>query len=401
MRINVYQKAQVSFLSFIVLLLVANSVLTPLVLAQNEPTLSIEIDDYNTQNEIIENTIFEGKSYDVIVNAYNETGFIFDVLDVNVSFLGSFYNTSTGFITLQAPLFEKYKSFNITAIKAGYLKAELEITVMKGKLSIVADRGTIEEKKEFQVTVEDQDHKPIEGALVYVTPEANPVITDLLGVAYIQAPDVKMLTTVTIQVIKSGYFPGSTIIRVENAEGFVFNLYDSKFLQILPILIAVFVVIFAMVYVVWHQKRTPMIPRETTRMESADVPNTFQQKKYGQGFKNDSAVFQVKEKRNISLSPPQSKVEEIRIPMQRKIKETTILSKEKEAERILEHPKKEQDDWFKGQDYMRYKIDELTGKIDQKTDGKWFEGEHDTQYKVDETLRKNLKKKKIDEEDIK
>ena len=50
---------------------------------------------------------------------------------------------------------------------------------------------------------------------------------------------------------------------------------------------------------------------------------------------------------------------------------------------------------------MRYKIDELTGKTDQKTEGKWFEGEHDIQYKVDETLRKNLKKKKIDEEDIK
>ncbi|VVB60257.1 Uncharacterised protein [uncultured archaeon] len=395
-----YQKAQSSFLSLIVLLFMANSVLTPFVLAQNEPTLSIEIDDSNTQNEIIENTIFEEKSYDVIVNAYNETGFIFDVLDVNVSFLGSFYNTSTGFITLQAPLFEKFKSFNITATKDGYLKAELEITVMKGKLSIVADRGTIEEKKEFQVTVKDQDNKPVADAFVYVTPETNPVVTDLQGVAYVLAPDVEMITTATIQVNKSGYFPGSTNIRIENAEGFAFDLTESQFLQILPILIAVLVVIFAIVYVLWRQKRTPMIPHQTIQIESDEILHTFQQEKQGQRFKNKPTIFFEKEKRNISVSPPQPRVEEIRIPVQGKKKETTVLSDETEVEPVSENQKKEQNEWFKGQDYMRYKIDELTGKIDQQTDGKWFEGEHDIEYKVDKTLKKSFKKKKI-EEDIK
>ncbi|MCX6671812.1 MAG: Ig-like domain-containing protein [Euryarchaeota archaeon] len=393
-----YQKAQICFLSLIVLLLVVNSVSTSIVSAQDEPALSIEIDDSNTQNEIIENTIFEGKSYDVIVNAYNETGFIFDVLDVNVSFLGSSYNTSTEFVTLQAPLFEKYESFNITATKDGYLKAELEITVMKGELSIVADRGTIEEKKEFQVTVKDQNNKPVADALVYVTPEANPVITDLQGVAYALAPDVEMVTTATIQVIKSGYFPGSTNIRIENAEGFAFNLTESQFLQILPILIAVLVVIFAIVYVLWRQKRTSMIPHQTTRIKPTDIPHTFQQKKQGQRFKNEPAIFP--EKRDISISIPQSRVDEIRIPVQRKKKETSIVSEETKVGPVSENQKKEQNEWFKGQDYMRYKIDELTGKIDQKTDGKWFEGEHDIKYKVDETLKKNLKKKKVDEEDI-
>jgi len=401
MRIIVYQKAQSSFLSLIVLLLVVNSVLTPLVLAQNEPALSIEIDDSNTQNEIIENTIFEGKSYDVIVNAYNETGFIFDVLDVNVSFLGSSYNTSTGFITLQAPLFEKDKSFNITATKDGYLKAELEITVMKGKLSIIADRGTIEEKKEFQVTVKDQDNKPVANASVYVTAEANPVKTDIQGVAYVLAPDVEMVTTATIQVNKSGYFPGSTNIRIENAEGFAFDLTESQFLQILPILIAVLVVIFAIVYVLWRQKRTLMIPHQTIKIKSDDIPHTFQQENQGQRFKNKPTIFFEKEKRDISISVLQSRVEEIRIPVQGKKKETTILSDETNVEPVSENQKKEQNEWFKGQDYMRYKIDELTGKIDQQTDGKWFEGEHDIEYKIDETLKKSFKKKKIREEDVK
>jgi hypothetical protein len=50
---------------------------------------------------------------------------------------------------------------------------------------------------------------------------------------------------------------------------------------------------------------------------------------------------------------------------------------------------------------MRYKLDEITGKIDQQTDGKWFEGEKDSKYKVDETLKKGWKKKKGEDEDEK
>ena len=71
------------------------------------------------------------------------------------------------------------------------------------------------------------------------------------------APDVEMVTTATIQVNKSGYFPGSTNIRIENAEGFAFDLTESQFLQILPILIAVLVVIFAIVYVFMATKKNP------------------------------------------------------------------------------------------------------------------------------------------------
>jgi hypothetical protein len=401
MRINVYQKSQMSFLSLVVLLLLASTLFFPQICAQDIPTLYIEIYDSNTENEIIENTIFEGKSYDIIVNTYNETGLIFDLPDVNVSFLGLSYNTSKEFVTLQAPRLEEYESFVITATKEGYLTAELVITVMKGELSIVTNRNTIEEKNEFQVTVKDQDNKPVEGAFVYVIPEADPVVTNLQGIAYVRAPVVEMVTIVTIQVVKSGYFPGSTDIRVENMEGFAFNISESQFLQILPVLIAVLVVIFSIVYVLWRQKRTPMIPHQPTRIGPADVPDTSQEEKQGYRFKGESATFSEKEKRGISISTPLTRVEEIRIPMQGKKKETTILSEKKEVEGISEYQNKEQDDWFKGQDYMRYKLDELTGKIDQKTDGKWFEGEQDIQYKIDKTLRKNFKKKKSNEKEVK
>jgi hypothetical protein len=89
-----------------------------------------------------------------------------------------------------------------------------------------------------------------------------------------------------------------------------------------------------------------------------------------------------------------------------KANQQDILNERKEASQVQplnqvqEDENKHSDDWFKGQDYMRYKIDELTGKIDQKTDGKWFEGEQVTKSKVDEALKKNLKKKKVNGDSV-
>jgi hypothetical protein len=399
MRITVYQKAQMSFLSLIALLLLVNTLFISTTSAQDEPALIIEIYDSNDWNESVGTILFEGRNYDLTVSTENESV----ILGVNITFLGMTYLTSLAepFITVEAPRFDEYDSFVITATNEGYLTAAVQITVLKGELSIVADRGTIEEKKEFQVTVKDQDNKPVEGALVYITTDAAPIKTDLQGMVYAQAPEVEMITTATIQVIKSGYLPGSTTIRIENVEGSIFELTESKFLQILPILIAILVVIFAIAYVLLRQKRNPTIPHQSKRAGSSDAPQKYQQEKLGQRSKNEPALFPGNEKSDVSISRSASRVEEIRIPVQAKTKETTYLSEEKEPEDVSEDRKKEQDEWFKGQDYMRYKLDELTGKIDQKTDGKWFEGERDSKYKVDETLKKSSKKKKVGEEDIK
>jgi hypothetical protein len=399
MRIPVYQKTLMSFLSLIILLLVVNTIVTPSVSAQDEPALIIEIYDSNDWNESAGTIVFEKRNYDITVSTENESV----ILGVNITLLGRTYLTSITepFITVESPRFDESDSFIITATKEGYLPDSVEVTVLKGELSIIADRGTVEEKKEFQVTVKDQDDTPVEGALVYVTEDATPILTDLQGIAYVHAPEVETITTETIQVIKSGYLPGSTIIRVENVEGSIFDLSESRFLQILPILIAVLVVIFAIVYVFLRQKRTPKIPHQAKGDKSTDDPRMYHQEKQKQWFKNGSEAYPATEKRDLSVSTLEPRVEEIRIPTQAKKKETTYLSEEKEPEQTSDDQKKQQDEWFKGQDYMRYKLDELTGKIDQKTDGKWFEGEHGSKYKVDETLKKNVKKKKTDENDNK
>jgi hypothetical protein len=247
------------------------------------------------------------------------------------------------------------------------------------------------------VTVTDQDNNPVQDALVYVTEDATPLLTDQQGSVVIQAPETEMVTTATLYVIKSGYLSGSTTIRIENVQATLFNIPESQFFQMLPVLLAVLVVIFSVLYVLIRKRSTAKEPLRSVHRTESEQPlssHTAQR----QQFKTESTRYPKAVTRDFSASNPESRVEEIRIPVQTKKKETTIITEQKEDVQISEDETKHPDEWFKGQEYMRYKIDELTGKIDQKTDGKWFEGEQDTKYKVDETLKKNLKKKKIDED---
>jgi len=399
MRIRVYKKTLINFLSLILLMLIVSTIFSPTAFSQDEPELLIEVYDSNNWNESSGAIVFEGKSYDITVSTENESV----ILGVNITLLGTTYLTSLSepYITVEIPPFDESRPFIIiNATKEGYQPGTIELSVLKGELTIVADRGVVEENKEFQITVTDQDNNPVEDALVYVTEDASPIHTDLQGKAIAQAPEIEIFTTTTIQVIKSGYLPSSTTIRIENVEKSFFNLTESKFLQILPVLLAILVVIISILYVFLRQKRAPTKMPQNTQGKTPDEPRPSHKEKQ-QRSKTETARYPEKEKRNLSSSNLEPRVEEIRIPVQSKKKETTILPEEKTDEQVLEDENKHSDEWFKGQDYMRYKIDELTGKIDQKTDGKWFEGEQDTKYKVDEALKKNLKKKKVDEDSVK
>jgi hypothetical protein len=397
MRITVNQKDHRSFLYFIVLLLVVSSLFLPVVSAQEEKSLYIELFDNYTSQRLEGNVFFEGKKYDIVIGAEGEVGFAYDV---TVTALGATYITSEELpvVTIEAPRFDEYDSFVITASKGGYLPADIEITVLKGELIITIDRGTVEEKKEFQVTVRDLDTNPVEGAMVYTDPDAAPVLTDVRGIAYLDAPEVDKDTIITIQVLRSGYEPGSITLRVENVGGLALDFTGLTLLQMIPILFAIVAVIFAIVYVRWRKTRTPRGAPEMKTRPSEELEEFLEEEKIekrDRKFEKEPALYPVKERRNVTISTPDPKVEEIRIPLQEKKKETTILSREQEKASSV--PRKDDEEWFKGQEYMRYKLDELTGKIDQKTEGKWFEGERDGKYKVDETLKKSSKKKKVDE----
>lgn len=392
MRITVYQRTFICFLNCIVAFIFVSTVFGVVTVAQEEPTLIIDVFDSEDWNEEAGTIIFEGKTYDITVSTYDESV----ILGANLSILGTTYVTSLTepYVTIDAPVFEETDSFVITASKEGYQTASLELAVLKGELFVVTDRTVVEEKQQFQVTVTDQNNEPVQGAFVYVTDDAAPISTDLQGKAVVSAPETDMFSSATIQVIKSGYLPGSTSIRIESVQGSFFELTEPQFLQILPILLAILVVILSIIYVLFRQKKNQHTPQQKQKEPLSDNPSQSQEK---QRFQNKPARYPETEKRDLSVSTLEPRVEEIRIPVQAKKKETTYLSEENEQKEDPSEQKKQQDEWFKGQDYMRYKLDELTGKIDQKTDGKWFEGEHDTKNKVDEALKKNLKKKKIDE----
>jgi hypothetical protein len=398
MRITVYQKTVMyHFLGFLFVCLILSLGFVPLIRAQDEATFLIKVYDSEDWNEQVGTILFERKSYDVIVSATNET----DIYGVNITFLGETFQTSSEipYITFDAPDFDKTDSFVITASKEGYQNATLELTVLRGELFIVSDHDNVEEKTKFQVTVTDQDDAPVEGALVYVTEDASPISTDLNGHALVSAPEIDVINTATIQVVKSGYLPGFTSIRLENAQGSILWLTEPQFLQVLPILLAILVVIFSILYVFFRQRKTQNTPLSHKSMNNSRESKSQIKKepRENNDYVHSSGIV----KKDFSSTGLEPRVEEIRIPVQAKKKETTYLSEEKEQEPAGEGQKNQQDEWFKGQDYMRYKLDELTGKIDQKTDGKWFEGEHGTKYKVDEALKKNLKKKKADETNTK
>jgi hypothetical protein len=395
MRITVYQNIPRYFLGLLLFFLVGTMMFSSSGFSQDEPELLIDVYDSSDPNESVGAIIFEGRSYDITVYTEDEPV----ILGVNITYLDTTYQTSLSepYITVEAPLFDESDFVVITATKDGFQPATIELTVLKGELSIVTDRVIVEEKKEFRVTVTDQDNNPVQDALVYVTEDATPLLTDQQGSVVIQAPETEMVTTATLYVIKSGYLSGSTTIRIENVQATLFNIPESQFFQMLPVLLAVLVVIFSVLYVLIRKRSTAKEPLRSVHRTESEQPlssHTAQR----QQFKTESTRYPKVVTRDFSASNPESRVEEIRIPVQTKKKETTIITEQKEDVQISEDETKHPDEWFKGQEYMRYKIDELTGKIDQKTDGKWFEGEQDTKYKVDETLKKNLKKKKIDED---
>jgi hypothetical protein len=395
MRNPVYKKTLTNFLGFILLMLIGSILIYPSVISQDEPKLIIEVYDSNDWNESAGSIVFEGKSYDITVSTENDTV----ILGVNITVFGTTYftNLSNPFITIEMPPFEQSNLCTITATKQGYQSDILELEILKGELTIKTDQITVKEHSDFFVNVTDQNNKPVEGALVYMNQDISPLPTDANGKAMIQAPETQMLATVTIQTLKNGYLPGSTSIRVENVEATIFNLTESKFLQILPVLLAILVVIIAVIYVLFKKRKEHPYPTKIMDQTASEIAPS-QHKEKQQHLNNASVRYPEPEKRTIASSASEPRVEEIRIPVQSKKKETTILTEEQINEQTKDEEIKHPDDWFKGQEYMRYKIDELTGKIDQKTDGKWFEGEQDTRYKVDEALKKNLKKKKIDQD---
>ena len=105
-------------------------------------------------------------------------------------------------------------------------------------------------------------------------------------------------------------------------------------------------------------------------------------------------TMDTKTKEKLQLPEKESRVEEIKIQRPEKKKEIKYVIDEEEAEKDKSNYKKDEYEWFKGKDHMKYKINELTGEIEEEMEEKWFEGVYDIKSQVDKKLKKNSKKYK-------
>ncbi|UCD13167.1 MAG: hypothetical protein JSW60_06305 [Thermoplasmatales archaeon] len=331
----------------------------------------------------------EGKKYYIAIGCEGEYGYVYNVI-VDIPWEAPYVTSEElPWITVETPDFEEYPEFVITAFKDEYISAEQEISVLKGKLSVTTDRGTVKEKESFSVIVWDQYNNKVEGCICYLDvdgSEGDSCSTGSNGIAYLIAPEVTDNAVINIKAFKGGYLSGSTTIRVESVS-------EGMFMDgLTPIITALIVLIFAMLFV--------RVKKEFLRTKYKPKVDLPKQKEKTDEYNKENLAGKVNPKK-IHLNkkideklPVMEKgpwVEEIRIHRPEKKKETKYVMEEakKDGPRL----KKGECEWFKGKDYMRYKIDELTGEIDGQTEGKWFEGVDNIKSKVDRKLKNSFRNK--------
>jgi len=330
----------------------------------------------------------EGKKYDIAVGCEDQYGYVYNVSICVPWEVQCITSEKLPWITIETPDFGEYPEFVITALKDGYTSAEQEIKVLKGELSVTTDRGTVKEKESFCVIVWDQNSNRVEGSTVYLDVDGSEDDSDITGsngMAYLTAPDVTDDVEINIKAFKEGYFVGSTTIRAENVP-------ESIFMDgLTPIIAAVLALIFAMLFVRVRKE----FPKPTIELKVDTPEKSIKNKK--ENFANEAYPIKTpsdaKAKEKLPLPEKEPRVEEIRIQRPEKKKETKYVVEKEEVEKVIPYHKKDEYEWFKGKDHMKYKINELTGEIEEQKEDKWFEGVYDIKSQVDKKLKKSSKKK--------
>ena len=388
---------------FIILLNVI--LISTTVIAQEEKSLWIALWDCEQQTylDISEGIIFfEGKQYDVEVVIENETGIGTRTDDVTIDLpWASFYIASgeeNKWITITTPNFGEYNEFVITVSKEGYNSVEEYVIVSKGDLFISTDRDTVPEDGSFSVTVADQNDEPISGVTLYIEGYEKAFdATNEKGKTVIDAPEVDRDVEINITAIKSGYFPSSDTIHVENVNQPIIDDFISTIFEVSPIAFALFLVIFAMLFVRFR-KKTPILLSTSNTDVSQINEKPLRDKKESWSQKNRSYKQTKQINKKMGEEPASTKgshVEIIRIHSRDdKNKETKNISENKKGlKKALPLNKKNEYEWFNGTDAMKYKIDKLTGNVTEKPADKWFVGEDNIRFKVDKkVVDKKLKK---------
>ncbi|MCK5458246.1 MAG: hypothetical protein KAI20_00015 [Thermoplasmatales archaeon] len=402
MRRTKSQQFRFTYASSILLILVLTLILFSIsaVADDGEGLIIILFDSSGTSWEPLDdNILLEGNDYDIVVKHENELTPAYNVT-ITITAFGEVYVTSTElpWVTIETPNFEEYSEFVITAAKEGYASAEQYVIVSKGDLFVSMDRDTVEEEGSFSVTITDQYDTPISGVTVYV--EGHESVFDTTndnGKAYINAPEVDANTEISITVVKSGYYYGYSMIHVENVKATGMGDFLSKIFEVSPIVFALFVVFFAMLFVKLRKKTSIPISIYENNVSQKNKKFVRDKKELWSAKSLSKKPMKQTDKkvdRKLPASAKGPRVEVIRIHSREdKKKETKHISDKKKSKKVVSLNKNDEYEWFNGTEHMKYKIDKLTGDVNEKPADKWFVGEDTGRFKVDKKLiDKKLKK---------
>ncbi|MCK4995523.1 MAG: hypothetical protein KAR55_01425 [Thermoplasmatales archaeon] len=364
-----------------------------------ESQLDIIITDINDE-EISE--IYENEHFIVSVVDKSQEGTPY-LINVTIEFNGLPYTIDdSAEITLQAPEVDTNRAFVIYATKEGYNSSNKSIEILNTipkKLDISTDYDVVDGGDLFSVFVKDEEGTPVIEALVGIEniwEERSE--TDDNGRAWLTAPEDE--DTITILAQKDGYDQDEITIRVNiEKPWWIIFIYSPYF----PIILAVIFLLVVIIFVNNRQKksvfkRASEISKEKTMnrydMNKKDTPAEENK----ENLDNPSTI-----KDTVRIKPDRDpKVEEIRISRPRKKKEIIAVEPEEdETEKVIKKKnlQRRDYDWFEGTEDIRYKIDKLTGEVDEDGIDKWYEGVDSLKDKIDEKVKKKDKKKEEDEEE--
>lgn len=393
------------------------------VIATPQPKLELYLFDSTAPSwePLQEPIFFSQKTYDIAVTIENNVTFAYNVT-LTIGTHDETYKTTPAlpYITITAPTYTPSNTeIVITATKEGYETAILSVTILKGTLEINTDRVTVQEDESFSVIITNEGGENMPDCLIYldsVSSNSCSAVTNENGIAYLPAPAVQKDTQLNIIAVKDGYAGTTAQIRIEDTQAAFIGDVSTEVQDILPVIFAVISVIAAIIIVTFrnqhdnhrpevkihqHQNETPRIRNQQNQTPSIHKTNTIPAKPpippNIPAISNNTQSRETTGKGHSTTNKTENRsphIEEIRIHVKNREKKTKNISTEDKIDRLIPRHKEDRYEWFTGKDDIRYKIDSLTGEIDEQRADKWFEGIDEIRCKVDEKLKKNNRKKK-------
>jgi len=314
--------------------------------------------------------VSSGGSFTVSVYTYpppqNMTPYVVDVL---IIFNGKEYviggEDEDGEITIVAPHVVENTTLQIVAYKEGYNPGFKNITITpspynsSNKLVVTPNVFILKAHQKFTVTITDENGKPVEGVTVGIrnyTGEGSIDKTDANGYANLIAPNTP---EITIIAEKEGYIDGveniPVIIATEDQP-----FYDTQFLYLI---VAALILLASIIYVTIKDKLNIGLKKDTISID-------------GDSSKLSKESVEVSEKEDIDIvveRKKDDKIEEIYIRRpSNKIAESNQLSSEEDFQ------------WFT-EDKIQQRIDELTKNVEGEEE--WFKGVEEIRIKIDKKLK--------------